>query len=150
MSNDEQRLIRIEQKENGLLPPPSRPDLTPEELEAEREVEQKKIDEAVPLTEEETAEKEMLITQGFENWSRRDFQQFVRALETHGWYVLKWWNSTHADSLQGRKTSSSLPVRSETRHLLMSPNTMLHSKRSGRHYLVRFRDSLNKLIMWLK
>ena len=61
--------------------------MTPEELEAEREVEQKKIDEAVPLTEEEMAEKEMLVTQGFENWSRRDFQQFVRALETHGWYV---------------------------------------------------------------
>lgn len=58
---------------------------TPEELEAEREAEQLKIDEAVPLTEEEQAEKEVLVTQGFENWSRRDFQQFVRALETHGW-----------------------------------------------------------------
>ncbi|KAI5120574.1 hypothetical protein M0805_002524 [Coniferiporia weirii] len=59
--------------------------VTPEELEAEREAEQKKIDEAIPLTEEEQAEKEELISQGFENWSRRDFQQFVRALETHGW-----------------------------------------------------------------
>ena len=49
--------------------------------------EQKKIDEAEPLTEEELAEKETLISQGFENWSRRDFQQFVRALETYGWYV---------------------------------------------------------------
>ncbi|KLO15808.1 SNF2 family DNA-dependent ATPase [Schizopora paradoxa] len=61
------------------------PDQKPEELETEREAEQKKIDEAEPLTEEELAEKETLISQGFENWSRRDFQQFVRALETYGW-----------------------------------------------------------------
>jgi len=61
------------------------PDVTPEALEAEREAEQKKIDESEPLTEEEMAEKEGLISQGFENWSRRDFQQFVRALETYRW-----------------------------------------------------------------
>ncbi|KAH8104394.1 ISWI, HAND domain-containing protein [Phellopilus nigrolimitatus] len=59
--------------------------VTPEELEAERDAEQKRIDEAEPLTEEEVAEKDEPISQGFENWSRRDFQQFVRALETHGW-----------------------------------------------------------------
>ena len=40
---------------------------------------------AEPLSEEELAEKEELIAQGFEDWSRRDFQQFVRALETYGW-----------------------------------------------------------------
>lgn len=40
---------------------------------------------AEPLTEEELAEKEELMQQGFEDWSRRDFQQFVRALETYGW-----------------------------------------------------------------
>ncbi|KAH9179701.1 SNF2 family N-terminal domain-containing protein [Lactarius sanguifluus] len=38
-----------------------------------------------PLTEEELQEKEELIAQGFEDWSRRDFQQFVRALESYGW-----------------------------------------------------------------
>lgn len=59
--------------------------VSPEELEAEREAEQKKIDEAVPLTEEEQTEKEQLISEGFENWSRRDFQQFIKALESHGW-----------------------------------------------------------------
>ena len=59
--------------------------VSPEELEAERETEQKKIDEAVPLTEEEQTEKEQLISEGFENWSRRDFQQFIKALESHGW-----------------------------------------------------------------
>ena len=40
---------------------------------------------AEPLTEEEQAEKEELLKQGFEDWSRRDFQQFVRSLETYGW-----------------------------------------------------------------
>ena len=40
---------------------------------------------AEPLTEEELQEKEDLIAEGFEDWSRRDFQQFVRALETYGW-----------------------------------------------------------------
>ena len=40
---------------------------------------------ADPLTEEQLQEKERLIAQGFEDWSRRDFQQFVRALETYGW-----------------------------------------------------------------
>ena len=40
---------------------------------------------AEPLTEEQQQEKEELIAQGFENWSKRDFQQFVRALETYGW-----------------------------------------------------------------
>lgn len=40
---------------------------------------------AEPLTEDQQQEKEELIAQGFEDWSRRDFQQFVRALETYGW-----------------------------------------------------------------
>ena len=45
---------------------------------------------AEPLTEEELQVKEELIAQGFEDWSRRDFQQFVRALESYGWYVGRW------------------------------------------------------------
>lgn len=40
---------------------------------------------AEPLSEEQLVEKEELIARGFEDWSRRDFQQFVRALETYGW-----------------------------------------------------------------
>jgi SWI/SNF-related matrix-associated actin-dependent regulator of chromatin subfamily A member 5 len=40
---------------------------------------------AEPLTDAEQAEKEALIRKGFEDWSRRDFQQFVRALEAYGW-----------------------------------------------------------------
>lgn len=42
---------------------------------------------AEPLTEDEMALKESFIEQGFPDWSRRDFQQFVRALEAYGWYV---------------------------------------------------------------
>jgi len=79
---------------------PQGPEDTPEKLEAERQAEQELIDNgelahsclscanamtAEPLTEEELAEKEALVAQGFEDWSRRDFQQFVRALESYGW-----------------------------------------------------------------
>src|SRR6266850_417704 len=42
---------------------------------------------AEALSEDELQEKEELIAQGFEDWSRRDFQQFVRALESYGWYA---------------------------------------------------------------
>ncbi|KDQ18160.1 hypothetical protein BOTBODRAFT_63862 [Botryobasidium botryosum FD-172 SS1] len=59
---------------------------TPEMLEAERQKEQDAIDNALPLTEEETKLKEELETQGFEHWSRRDFQQFVRGMEKWGKY----------------------------------------------------------------
>jgi hypothetical protein len=39
---------------------------------------------AVPLTEEEMKLKEELETKGFEHWTRRDFQQFVKGMEKHG------------------------------------------------------------------
>ena len=61
------------------------PEDTPEKLEEERKAAQEVIDNAEPLTEEEQAEKEELMKEGFEDWSRRDFQQFVCALETYGW-----------------------------------------------------------------
>lgn len=60
---------------------------TQEKLEEERQTAQDFIDTAEPLTEEETTLKEEYAQQGFGDWSRRDFQQFVRGLETHGWYV---------------------------------------------------------------
>ena len=41
---------------------------------------------AEPLTPEELQLKEGLTEQGFPDWSRRDFQQFIRGLEAHGWY----------------------------------------------------------------
>lgn len=54
------------------------------EREAERELEQKEIDDATPLTEAEQAEKARLEEKGFGNWSRRDFQQFVNGSAKHG------------------------------------------------------------------
>ncbi|VDP05105.1 unnamed protein product [Soboliphyme baturini] len=56
---------------------------SPKELE-EWKNQQKKIDDAIPLTEEELAEKEVLLQQGFSNWNRRDFQQFIKANEKYG------------------------------------------------------------------
>ena len=40
---------------------------------------------AEPLTEEEQQLKDEYIAAGFPDWSRRDFQQLVRALESYGW-----------------------------------------------------------------
>ncbi|KAL4068818.1 SNF2 family N-terminal domain-containing protein [Scleroderma yunnanense] len=61
------------------------PEDTPEKLEAERAAAQEFIDTAEPLTDAEQALKERYIEDGFHDWSRRDFQQFVRALESYGW-----------------------------------------------------------------
>ena len=47
------------------------------EREAERALDQQEIDSATPLTEEEQEEKQRLAQQGFDEWNRRDFQQFV-------------------------------------------------------------------------
>uniref|UniRef100_A0A8C0T9K5 SNF2 related chromatin remodeling ATPase 1 n=1 Tax=Canis lupus familiaris TaxID=9615 RepID=A0A8C0T9K5_CANLF len=61
---------------------PRNPDI-PNPAVAQRE-EQKKIDGAEPLTPEETEEKEKLLTQGFTNWTKRDFNQFIKANEKYG------------------------------------------------------------------
>lgn len=57
---------------------------TPEEVEEERQKEQDFIATAEPLTELEEKEKEELGTEGFADWSRRDFQHFIRGAEKHG------------------------------------------------------------------
>merc|ERR1711994_1140377 len=46
--------------------------------------EQRKIDEAEELTEDEQLEKEDLLKEGFSNWSKRDFNQFIRLNEKYG------------------------------------------------------------------
>ncbi|XP_015750063.1 PREDICTED: SWI/SNF-related matrix-associated actin-dependent regulator of chromatin subfamily A member 5-like, partial [Acropora digitifera] len=52
---------------------------------AERQKEaQKLIDESEPLNEEEVAEKEQLLQEGFTNWSKREFNQFIKACEKYG------------------------------------------------------------------
>merc|ERR1719187_2786023 len=46
--------------------------------------EQRKIDEAEELIDEEQEEKEELLTQGFSSWNKRDFNQFIRLHEKYG------------------------------------------------------------------
>ena len=58
-------------------------DLGPEAKKIQKE-EQRKIDEAYELAEDELEEKEDLLTQGFTNWSKRDFNQFIRLHEKYG------------------------------------------------------------------
>jgi len=86
------------------LQEPQVPEDTAEKLEAERQAAQDFIDngtqskfamalsqadgflyQAVPLTEEEQAQKEAYLEDGFPDWSRRDFKQLIRALEASGW-----------------------------------------------------------------
>jgi SWI/SNF-related matrix-associated actin-dependent regulator of chromatin subfamily A member 5 len=40
---------------------------------------------AEPLDDDDLDRKEEYVRQGFPDWSRRDFQQLVRGLETNGW-----------------------------------------------------------------
>lgn len=54
------------------------------EREAERDLEQKEIDDATPLTEEEQEMKQHYAEEGFINWNRRDFQQFINGAARHG------------------------------------------------------------------
>lgn len=49
-----------------------------------RKEEQKKIDTAETLSEEEMEEKENLLNQGFVSWTKRDFNQFIKACEKYG------------------------------------------------------------------
>merc|ERR1712062_682688 len=62
---------------------PMNPDLGSEAKNIQRE-EQIKIDDAEELTEDEQEEKEDLLSQGFTNWSKRDFNQFIRLHEKYG------------------------------------------------------------------
>ncbi|TEB28250.1 transcription activator snf2l1 [Coprinellus micaceus] len=88
------RLIELQERETAVhkrnnniqaTPRDPLPDDTPEKIEEDRLAAQKFIDEAEPLTEEEQLLKDEYIAGGFPDWSRRDFQQLVRALEAYGW-----------------------------------------------------------------
>ncbi|KAG0362278.1 SNF2 family N-terminal domain-containing protein [Gamsiella multidivaricata] len=58
--------------------------MTEQELEEQQHREQALIDTAEPLTDEEVADKEELLQEGFENWSKRDFISFYKACEKFG------------------------------------------------------------------
>lgn len=62
---------------------PRNTELGADAVKVQRE-EQRKIDEADQLSEDEIAEKESLLTQGFTNWTKRDFNQFIKANEKYG------------------------------------------------------------------
>ncbi|KXN86814.1 ISWI chromatin-remodeling complex ATPase ISW2 [Leucoagaricus sp. SymC.cos] len=84
----QERELAVYKRLNGIQAvarEPQNDEDTAEKLEEERQTAQEFIDTAEPLTEEEMAQKEEYAQQGFGDWSRRDFQQFVRGLETHGW-----------------------------------------------------------------
>ncbi|WVQ73853.1 hypothetical protein IAR50_003434 [Cryptococcus sp. DSM 104548] len=57
---------------------------TKADVEAEQKEEQERIENAEPLNEDEIAEKDNLIGEGFHDWQRRHFQSFIRALEKYG------------------------------------------------------------------
>ncbi len=59
-------------------------DVDEEQKEADRALEQQEIDEAQPLTEEQVREKEEMSEQGFADWNRRDFQQFINGSARYG------------------------------------------------------------------
>ncbi|PNS19125.1 ISWI chromatin-remodeling complex ATPase ISW2 [Sphaceloma murrayae] len=72
-------------KENGIKAPLA--DGTESDLDArteEQEIEQQAIDNAEPLTAEEQEEKETLQAEGFGDWNKRDFQQFVNGSAKYG------------------------------------------------------------------
>jgi SWI/SNF-related matrix-associated actin-dependent regulator of chromatin subfamily A member 5 len=67
-----------------IVPSPDPKKGSVEEAEAERADEQAEIDGAEPLTEEEQAEKEELMKQGFNDWHKREYQGFIRGCEKYG------------------------------------------------------------------
>jgi len=72
-------------KEIGYkVPLPDGPEEDLSDREAERALDQEEIDNATPLTEEEQEEKQRLSLQGFADWNRRDFQQFVNGSAKYG------------------------------------------------------------------
>ncbi|XP_046673993.1 chromatin-remodeling complex ATPase chain Iswi isoform X4 [Homalodisca vitripennis] len=62
---------------------PKNPELGSDASRIQKE-EQRKIDDAQQLNDDEIAEKEKLLTQGFTNWTKRDFNQFIKANEKYG------------------------------------------------------------------
>lgn len=74
----QERETAFYRKEIGYkVPLPDGDDDNLSDREAERALDQQEIDDAVALTEEERQEKEELSSQGFGQWTKRDFQQFI-------------------------------------------------------------------------
>lgn len=71
-------------KQVGYKVPPPSDEANSTDKEDDRALDQAEIDNAVPLTEEEEAEKQKMIDSGFPTWNKRDFQQFINASGKHG------------------------------------------------------------------
>ena len=72
------------QKVHGYRIPAPPGEIESDEKRIARESEQKLIESAEPLTRAEETKKAKLMAEGFSDWSRRDFQAFVRGCEKHG------------------------------------------------------------------
>lgn len=66
------------------VPLPDGPASKLAEREAQQNLQQLEIKNSRPLTEEEEAEKNELLEQGFSKWSRRDFTAFIQACAKYG------------------------------------------------------------------
>ncbi len=82
LQNRETAYFRKEQNYKIPLSEGDEEDLA--EREAEQQREQEEIDNATPLTEEEQEQKHELAEQGFPDWNKRDFQQFINGSARHG------------------------------------------------------------------
>lgn len=72
-------------KEIGYKAPlPDDEEMDEAQKESERDLEQREIDNAEPLNEKELAQKEEMSQQGFADWNRRDFQQFINGSARYG------------------------------------------------------------------
>lgn len=72
-------------KENNIAAPlPEGEEEDLEQRKQDQELAQTEIDTAEPLTEEEQALKEEMLAQGFPEWNRRDFQQFINGSAKYG------------------------------------------------------------------
>lgn len=72
------------QKLHGYRIPAPPGEIESDDKRIAREAEQRAIDSAEPLTRAEETKKAKLMAEGFPEWSRRDFQAFVRGCEKHG------------------------------------------------------------------
>ncbi|KAG9956058.1 chromatin remodelling complex ATPase chain ISW1, partial [Aureobasidium melanogenum] len=72
-------------KENNIKAPLAEgDDEDKEQREQDQALEQQAIDDAEPLTEEEQREKDKLAAEGFGDWNKRDFQQFINGSAKYG------------------------------------------------------------------
>ncbi|ODV92155.1 hypothetical protein CANCADRAFT_748 [Tortispora caseinolytica NRRL Y-17796] len=77
-------LAYFRQQQKYVVPLEDGPEDTLEARKADQELEQQEINEAVPLTEKEEAEKARLAEKGFSNWNRREFQHLIHLFAKYG------------------------------------------------------------------